>query len=388
MQAQRILDLKGIPHELFILANCPMISVARNTLTAMFMADAEATDLFFIDSDVGFDSEAVVKMLERPEEVVAGVYPLKRAEGGFPVQIKTEDGVPLGREGLIEADFLPGGFMRIKRSVFEKMMVSYPELKYEDSVVWVDSGTLQAAYDLFSMGVYGRRFRGEDFAFCQRWRDIGGRCWVYPDIDFQHIGSKAYKGNYHEHLLQLPGGAKSDLHLEKARKLEGWMTEPELVWLAQQATFRQKIVELGSFLGRSTRALADNTPGTVWAVDDWKGPRDFGEWEPEVSAGVFPGFIENMGDLIQAKKVVPVKSKHEELDISTLPVPDMVFLDGHHTYEATKREILRWQARLQPGGLLCGHDANWESVAQAVSEVLPRAETAPGTQIWHSLVNP
>jgi len=332
MQAQRILDLKGIPHELFILANCPLISTARNTLAAMFLQDPDATDLFFIDSDIGFDAAAILKLLERPEDVVGGIYPLKREEGGFPVVIKTEDGVPIGQGGLIEADFLPGGFLRIKRSVFERMVQAYPELKYEDSVVWVNSGTLQAAHDFFSMGVYGRRFRGEDFAFCQRWRDIGGRCWVYPDIDFEHVGQKAYKANYHEHLLRLPGGAKSELRLEKARKLEGWMTETELVWLAQQAAFRQKIVELGSFLGRSTRALADNTPGIVWAVDDWMGPRDFGEWEPEVSAGVFPGFMENMSDLIQSGKVLPVKRKHEHLDVSSLPIPDMVFLDGHHTY--------------------------------------------------------
>lgn len=384
MQAQRILDLKGIPHELFILANCPLISTARNTLAAMFLQDPDATDLFFIDSDIGFDAAAILKLLERPEDVVGGIYPLKREEGGFPVVIKTEDGVPIGQGGLIEADFLPGGFLRIKRSVFERMVQAYPELKYEDSVVWVNSGTLQAAHDFFSMGVYGRRFRGEDFAFCQRWRDIGGRCWVYPDIDFEHVGQKAYKANYHEHLLRLPGGAKSELRLEKARKLEGWMTETELVWLAQQAAFRQKIVELGSFLGRSTRALADNTPGIVWAVDDWMGPRDFGEWEPEVSAGVFPGFMENMSDLIQSGKVLPVKRKHEHLDVSSLPIPDMVFLDGHHTYEATKREILRWQDRLLPGGLLCGHDANWATVDQAVKEALPGAQVAPGTQIWYA----
>ncbi len=211
MQAQRILDLKGIPHDLFSLCKCACITTARNSLVARFLADAEATDLFFIDSDVGFDPAAVVKILECSESIVAGIYPLKRDEGGFPVTLRTRDGVPFGRDGLLEALFLPAGFMRIKRGVFDLLAESYPELKYEENVLEVEEG-----FDFFGMGAFGRRFRTEDYAFCQRWRDIKGTLWVYPDIDFQHIGMKAYAANYHEYLLKLPGGAKSDFKLTKA----------------------------------------------------------------------------------------------------------------------------------------------------------------------------
>lgn len=209
MAAQRLLFEKKIESDMLVVADCPYLPTARNTLVAMFLRDTEATDLFFVDSDVGFDALAFLRLLDRPEEIVAGVYPLKRDSGGWPVVMQTRDGVPIGRDGLIEADFLPTGFMRIKRSVFERMMEAYPHLRYQDSVVeMMGDGTLREAWDFFHMGIDPdrQRWTTEDFAFCQRWRDMGGRLWIDPDIDFQHVGRKAYTGNLHEFLMRQPGG--------------------------------------------------------------------------------------------------------------------------------------------------------------------------------------
>lgn len=202
--SQHILQKVGIPYELFTISDCPYLPVARNTLASMFLNE-DATDLFFIDADVGFDPVGVIRILEQPEELVAGIYPLKCEAGGYPVEIKIEDGVPIGQNGLLEANFLPTGFMRIKRIVFEKMMIAYPHLKYKDSVVEVRGVDFKNGFDFFNMGAgeEGSRYTTEDYAFCQRWRDIGGQCWVYPNINFTHIGTKAYQGNYHQHLLRV-----------------------------------------------------------------------------------------------------------------------------------------------------------------------------------------
>ena len=195
--------MKGIKVDVNILNGCPYLPVARNTLVAMFMKDKDATDLFFIDADVGFDASAVLKILERPEGIVAGIYPLKRDEGGYPVKIKTIDGVPIGRNGLVEAELLPTGFMRITRICFESMEREYPELKYEPNVVNVAGADVAEVYDFFNMGSLGSsEWTTEDFAFCQRWTDIGGQLWVMPDIDFTHTGNKAFTGNYYKHLFK------------------------------------------------------------------------------------------------------------------------------------------------------------------------------------------
>ena len=107
LAAQQLLFMKDIKCEVIILNGCAYLPVARNTLVAMFMKAKEATDLFFIDADVGFDASEVLRLLERPEGIVAGIYPLKKDEAGYPVQIKKVDDVPIGRDGLIEAEFLP-----------------------------------------------------------------------------------------------------------------------------------------------------------------------------------------------------------------------------------------------------------------------------------------
>lgn len=206
----RVLRDAGIDYDEFIIENCPYLPAARNTLAAMFLSDPDATDLFFIDSDVAFDAAGAVRILERPESIVAGIYPLKKLLGGFPVKLRLQDGKPLGRDGLIEAELLPTGFMRIKRGVFDLLQKSYPDLQYADSVVEVSGYDIKEAFDYFHMGIEEgkQRWRTEDYAFCQRWRDLGGTLWVYPDVNFEHVGSYAYRGNLHEHLLQQPGGLK------------------------------------------------------------------------------------------------------------------------------------------------------------------------------------
>jgi hypothetical protein len=380
MQAQRLLTLKGIEHDLITITNCPYLSVARATLVAMFLEDPENTDLFFVDSDEDFDPTAVLNIVDRPESIVAGIYPLKQDKLEFPVKIKTQDGVPMGRDGLIEAELLPTGFMRIKRAVFAELAKAYPELKYDESVIRVKSKEYKDAYDFFGMGSFGKRFRTEDFAFCQRWADIGGTMWVYPNINFGHIGQKAYTGNYHEYLLGLPGGRNSNIG--KAAQIDGWMSIPELSWLAAQAMQHRSIFEIGSWKGRSTRALADNTSGRVHAVDTWNGSAEHQGMAELQDDALFDEFKANTADL---KNVVITRceSLREARNVTQLgPLPDMVFIDGSHDYENVKADIQAWKPLLTKDGLLCGHDYSWPGVKQAVDELLPEAKVAPGTTIW------
>lgn len=169
--------------------------------------------------------------------------------------------------------------------------------------------------------------------------------------------------------------------IEKALRIEGWMYEPELRWLAQQASKHNVIVEIGSFLGRSTRAIGDNTNGVVFAIDNWYGPLDSNYIATkEERAQLFDVFQKNMDGL--QGKVNVVQCDHDNVpDIGVRP--DMVFIDGSHTLKDVRRDIKTWLRRAAPGALICGHDYFEPGVYQAVHELCPSATWAgPGTLIW------
>ena len=164
----------------------------------------------------------------------------------------------------------------------------------------------------------------------------------------------------------------------------------ELVWLASQAKVHELIVELGSFLGRSTRVLADNTAGKVYAVDDWEtgikphwGPEILEKLTPDFAENMYRGFCLHLKDHIEQWRVIPVQMNHgDKLDFLGNLKADMVFIDGDHHYEPVKRDIRNALRMMNGGGLLSGHDYDWKTVKQAVDELLPDIQIVPGTSIW------
>lgn len=171
--------------------------------------------------------------------------------------------------------------------------------------------------------------------------------------------------------------------INKARKIDGWMNDEEMRWLAREANKRECIVEVGCYQGRSTRAMADNTMGTVYAFDDWGGLREnwwIQDTPANVKTSLFDRFNANLADHIRNGSVVIVRANHEQ-DIPFEHTPEMVFIDGGHEHHEVKRDIERWLPRIAKGGIICGHDFHIGGVMQAVTELLPKARTAAG-YIW------
>jgi predicted O-methyltransferase YrrM len=168
------------------------------------------------------------------------------------------------------------------------------------------------------------------------------------------------------------------MDISKALSIQGWMEPAELAWLAEAASHHKVIAEIGSYMGRSTRALADNTSGLVYAIDDFQGPREI---EIADRDGIFNKFLENMAGLEGRLNVI--RANHRELPAIDFQ-PDMVFIDGAHEYRPVRQDIEFWLARMAPKGLICGHDYQWfEGVRMAVDDVLPSAQVAPNTSIWY-----
>lgn len=174
-------------------------------------------------------------------------------------------------------------------------------------------------------------------------------------------------------------------NLDAALAIQGWMKPVELRWLAEQASRARLVVEVGSWKGRSTRALGENVRGCVFAVDTWAGQADDSthvnrELAQRGRAEVYGEFLRNVGDLIAARRVIPVESTSiEAAEAFTrthgLGVFDLVFLDGEHGYEGVRADIAAYLPLVRPGGLMAGHDFPKPGVRRAVLERFKEVST-------------
>jgi hypothetical protein len=73
----RLLNMAGIDWRFMQLSGDSYVHRARNTMCDVFLQDPDATDLFFIDSDMSWNAEAFVKMCMLPQPILGGSYPVK-----------------------------------------------------------------------------------------------------------------------------------------------------------------------------------------------------------------------------------------------------------------------------------------------------------------------
>lgn len=170
-------------------AGCQFIANARNRIVTEFLDVHEAaTDLFFIDDDTGWPPEAVLRLMLRPEEVVAGVCLQKNDTLGFPVQLDFEPKRFTQQDGLFLAQRVGCAFMRIKRRALAQMAAQ--AVRYPDP-----EGSGLMLYNIFDVGINSTgQLEGEDYAFCATWQRLGGKVWIDPDITFTHVGRKKWTG--------------------------------------------------------------------------------------------------------------------------------------------------------------------------------------------------
>jgi hypothetical protein len=218
---------KGIGLQFATIGNESLITRARNTLVQLFMDDEkEYTHLMFIDADIGFHCDTVLRMLALNKEVVASIYPRKAIDWrkvkkksqdkpdvtpeelhAFSLQynlnVKNPNHIKM-QQGFIEVLDAATGFMMIKREVFKKMRLAYPNLKFkadqhlgqphEDK--FKDHATSDWNYAFFDTMIDpdNKRYLSEDYAFCRLWQKIGGT--VYADImsGLTHYGTYAFHG--------------------------------------------------------------------------------------------------------------------------------------------------------------------------------------------------
>jgi hypothetical protein len=179
-----------------------LLADTRAQIVADFLR-SDGTHLAFIDWDVCWDRRAggIDQLLDHGVDCVAGMYPMRSDPIRFNIRAEQEDGKGLyvnRQNGLIEVWGVSAGFLVCSRRMLEQMTEHYREdLTFDHPKT--KGGSAVGLFDPY-MVPGTRRKLGEDYAFCQRWRDIGGKVFMDASISMAHIGTKAYMGRLGEWL--------------------------------------------------------------------------------------------------------------------------------------------------------------------------------------------
>ena len=143
-----------------------------------------------------------------------------------------------------------------------------------------------------------------------------------------------------------------------------------------------KIVEIGSFLGRSTHYLATSLMNAnkenvkIYCVDTFEGssehvnlklPKDF-----------FSIFKENLKFFIGREMVIPCQGRSDSEDILKKFEDrsiDYIMVDGAHEHEPVLDDIENWWPKLKSDGVMLGDDFDLESVSEAVRQMMTKLNT-------------
>lgn len=175
-----------------------LIGDCRAALVALFLAEKDATHLVMIDHDVVWQPGGLVKLVDHDVDFVCGMYPGRSDPIRFNFRSPMMEGGELNvdrKTGLVEAWGVPAGFVCFSRSMLEKMVAHYADLEFEVEAKDIPGNRAWALFDPYRLPDSKVKL-GEDYAFCQRWRDIGGKVWVDPFIPMGHIGFKTFAGEF------------------------------------------------------------------------------------------------------------------------------------------------------------------------------------------------
>ena len=228
LQTQLSLSSKGIGIIIDMLGNESLITRARNLLTKRFL-QSNATHMLFIDADISWDPEAILRLLKKDEGVVTTSYPKKfldwsKLESRLSDPDNTE---PLQQVALDfnlnvterEVQVVDGfakvldaatGFMLVKRDAIEQMYSHYQKELLVVNDLLGASQQIPNYVALFDCMIdpVTKRSLSEDFAFSRRWQAMGNEVYMDLLMPLGHTGGFHYEGDIGKRLTA-PGGAQT-----------------------------------------------------------------------------------------------------------------------------------------------------------------------------------
>ena len=222
----------GFKLDLVLLGSDALITRSRSVLVAKFLDTPNATHLLFVDADIAFEPEQVLRLLRFDEDFVAAFYPLKsvdwdalprRALAGEPLRAAgltyvgtlLEPPLRVVRDGFATAKYAGTGFQLIRRVVLERLIAAHPELRFTSvHTIAREAPRSDNLYALFDCQIDPDtgEYLSEDYAFCRRWRAIGGEIWLDLKSSLTHVGADHFRGDTSVRFKDVEaGGSEAEL---------------------------------------------------------------------------------------------------------------------------------------------------------------------------------
>jgi len=335
------------------------------------------THVFFMDDDMVIEKDSLIKLLAHDKDVVSGLY-LMRGYPHFPVAFDEafDSGkckfmyLEPGKQGLVPIVNCGLGCVLIKTEVFRKLSKPWVTLGEIEKDGWCD-----------------------DVAFFNKVRKAGFEMYCDMDVRAGHLVSFAlwpaytngvwYSQYKHESGNVMVPQTIPTANINRAITIDGWMTETELSFLAEVAQRAELTVEIGSYKGRSTRAICDNAKGKVIAIDPWETDLvDAGDnFIKKVDDIIFDEFKKNLNDHIATEKLSIERMKFFDFEPNGHS-PDFIFIDGGHNYEEVVHDIVKSMQMIAKNSIIAGHDYSdaWPGVIKAVDELMGQVNVVDS--IW------
>lgn len=184
-----------------------LVTRSRNAFASQVVADDSFTHLLMIDSDVSFDPNVVQRLIASTYPVVGACVPLRHVRWDRVAELAeavanpspqdlasishsyavtfSEDAHARANDGFLPADFVGSAVMLISRDALIRVAESDQVQHYQPN-----------GWTFFDPFVDGRGiYLSEDYAFCQRWRNLGGTVFADPTATITHTGPVAITGN-------------------------------------------------------------------------------------------------------------------------------------------------------------------------------------------------
>ena len=215
LDLQKACAERGVGLHIELTGGDALITRARSRMATQFLEETEHTHLLFVDADVAFSPDHLFRLLDADKPLVGGVYPLKKvhwekvrpavergirdvqaASLGYVVRFlpTPNQTVELDDEGFGPVAFLATGFMLIRRDVLSAMRAAHPELR----CIVTDVSLPPQPVTMFFESMIDpdtNEHLSEDYAFCKRWRQMGGDVFADFRTRMSHVGHAVYTGS-------------------------------------------------------------------------------------------------------------------------------------------------------------------------------------------------